>query len=487
MSSYGITSTGFAIKSLEEILNELNLDAQAAFGTDLDISTNSPEGQFIGNIANKFALQWELLLALYSMFNPDSAEGVALDAMCAGNGVIRLPATAALVPVLHYGLSGTVIPAGELIQDTALNNYALQTAITLGINSVGDVSISCPVVTAGALYVVTIGSTSVTYTAQAGDTATVVYTVLKNEINALPTISPVQTAFIDSLSGLLRIQAVDGGFTPFSISVSSNLTIASFGTPGNYQRSVIGAYQPAANTLTIIAQAVSGLTSINNIVGGTAGTNIETDDQLRTRRISLLISKASSSEAVIANSVKAVSGVTYANCVSNRTDSVDAAGRPAHSFEVTVLGGSSPAIAQAIWNAAPPGIQFYGNTSYTIIDSSGNSQVVSFTRPTPIYIWIQVAIVHSTKISLPTNFMAAIQTYIMNWATSNQNVNEDVAYQAINGPVFQCPGVASISSLTIGQSSSMSVPPSSYQAANIAIGIRQLPIFDPSMITVTMS
>lgn len=487
MSDYGVTNQGFAIKSFQVIQNEIQTEFGGMFGTNIDVSVNSPEGQIINNFCLKLANAWEVLLAIYSMFNPNSAEGIALDAVCAGNGISRNAATAAVVPILHYGVSGTVIQSGNLARDTNLNEYSLEADTTISLVSVADASIECPTPTGDEIYTVILNGVSISYTAQDGDIAYVIYTNLRNLINNTPNIDAVIIAFIDTDTGLLRIQAIDGGFTSFVLAVSSNLTINTYGTPGDYKCTKVGSFQPLANSITTIVNAVTGLVSINNITGGNSGTEEETDEQLRARRLIELVAKSGSSDLAIASTLpKIVDDVTYCTCISNRSDNMDTAGRPPHSLEITVEGGDPLLIAQAIWKLAPSGIQFYGNTSQSIVDSNGDTQIIYFTRPTPLYIWLIIVVTHSAKISLPVNAVQAIQTLIMNWATQNVAVNTDILIDVIRGVIYQCLGVATVPTLEIGYSSSASIPPVSYGTTNVSVGLRQLPAFDPSRMDVTV-
>ena len=68
--------------------------------------------------------------------------------------------------------------------------------------------------------------------------------------------------------------------------------------------------------------------------------------------------------------------------------------RPPKSFEIVVVGGDDPAIAQAIYNSKPAGIQSYGNVSEVISDDFGNPYTISFSRPDspPVYVTIAMLV-----------------------------------------------------------------------------------------------
>ena len=485
--SYGVNDTGFAIKSFQVLQSEIQTDFQSMFGNTVDISTNSPEGQIINNFALKLATVWELLLSIVSMMNPDSAEGAALDTLCGANGIIRRGNVAAQVPVCHYGTVSTSIPAGTLVRDSLLNTYALISTIVIGTSVVADAYITCPT-PAEADFSVILNSITITYSASPGDSAYVIYTNLMNLINATPNIDNIIYAFIDISTSLLRIQAIDGGFTPFTLSVAAGLTITKYGTPGNYACTVAGFLQPLANDITTIVNPIVGLTTIDNLVGGEAGSNAETDEQLRVRRLLDITSQSGCSDGAMATALPGlVSGITYCSVTSNKTDSTDTFNRPPHSVEVSVLGGDPTLIAQAIWQIAPAGIATYGNESIVILDSNGDSQTIYFTRPQPVYIWVRMTITHSTKIELPVDAAAAIQTAIMNWSTTNSQVNEDVIVQNLFSPTYSVPGIATVNTLEIGSSVVEATPPAGYAYSNITINARQLPVYEAAHISVTVN
>jgi hypothetical protein len=77
-------------------------------------------------------------------------------------------------------------------------------------------------------------------------------------------------------------------------------------------------------------------------------------------------------------------------------------GRPGNSFEIVVNDDNgeaqNSAIAQAIYNSKPAGIQSYGGITTQITDNFGNPYLISFSRPAQIPIF--VAIVLQTDLSV---------------------------------------------------------------------------------------
>ncbi len=111
-TTYGLSATGFAIKTLAQIQLELQQAFQAAFGAGIDVTGNSVLGQIIGILGGREADLWELSQAVYLSAFPDTAQGVDLSYAVTLTGQQRLQATASTVVAQLTGTPGTLIPAG---------------------------------------------------------------------------------------------------------------------------------------------------------------------------------------------------------------------------------------------------------------------------------------------------------------------------------------------------------------------------------------
>ncbi len=111
-TTYGLSATGFAIKTLAQIQLELQQAFQAAFGAGIDVTGNSVLGQIIGILGGREADLWELAQAVYLSAFPDTAQGVDLSYAVTLTGQQRLQATASTVVAQLTGTPSTLIPAG---------------------------------------------------------------------------------------------------------------------------------------------------------------------------------------------------------------------------------------------------------------------------------------------------------------------------------------------------------------------------------------
>lgn len=77
--SYGVTNEGFRRKSLPQVLSEIEESAKSIFGNDVIQTAQSPLGQLNRMFADIGADFWEIAETIYQSFDPDQAEGIALD------------------------------------------------------------------------------------------------------------------------------------------------------------------------------------------------------------------------------------------------------------------------------------------------------------------------------------------------------------------------------------------------------------------------
>lgn len=181
-----------------------------------------------------------------------------------------------------------------------------------------------------------------------------------------------------------------------------------------------------------------------------------------------------------------IDGVTITGGAS-QTTSVVKGGRPPKSFEAVVSGGTDLAVAEEIWLSKPAGIATFGNVNngngIEIIDSQGFTQVIFFSRPTPIYIWVQVSLSLYTEETFPTNGLQLVQEAILNYGNS-LGIGVDVLIQRVLCQIFTVPGVSG-GTITIAATNNPGDTPS-YATNDIPIGEAEISNWDLSRILVTL-
>jgi uncharacterized phage protein gp47/JayE len=168
---------------------------------------------------------------------------------------------------------------------------------------------------------------------------------------------------------------------------------------------------------------------------------------------------------------------------ASQAQAVFKGGRLAKSFEAVVEGGSDADVANKIWLTKPAGIQTFGNTSFTITDSQGEQQVINFSRPTPIYIWVTVALTLYSEETFPPNGQDLVADSINTYG-NNLGIGVDVLLQRVLAQIFNVPGIAS-GAMQIAATNGPGDSPL-YGTADIPIQENEIAIFDLSRITVTV-
>lgn len=168
---------------------------------------------------------------------------------------------------------------------------------------------------------------------------------------------------------------------------------------------------------------------------------------------------------------------------SNAPTFVIAGGRPPKSFETVVQGGTDAAVALKIWQLKPAGIQTFGNTSVPITDSQGNTQIINFSRATPIYIWVTASITLNPQETFPPNGQQLVSNAILAYGNS-LGIGVDVLIQRVQAAIFTVPGIAS-ANVQIARTLNPNDTPN-YVTTNIPIGQTEVSTWDLSRIVVSV-
>lgn len=90
---------GLQTLTQNEIVDNLTQDFKDIYGEDINVESNSPDGQLINIMAQMLEDQYELLNQVNASFDPDQAIGTVLDQRCAINGIQRKGGTYTYVTI----------------------------------------------------------------------------------------------------------------------------------------------------------------------------------------------------------------------------------------------------------------------------------------------------------------------------------------------------------------------------------------------------
>lgn len=128
-----IDSTGTIITDTSSILLGVQTEYQTAFGADLVLTPDTPQGVLMAAEALARSEVVNNNAAVANQINPNIAGGVFLDAILSLTGMERTPATQTLISgVTVAGVAGTVIPEGSQAQTAAGDLFATLAPVTIG-------------------------------------------------------------------------------------------------------------------------------------------------------------------------------------------------------------------------------------------------------------------------------------------------------------------------------------------------------------------
>lgn len=130
---YALTATGVTVATQAELVAFYTAAFQQIYGANINLGSNTPDGQMMNIVIQQQLDIGDLLLAIYNSFNPDAAFGVTLDQRLAINGVQRQAGTFTVTPVTItctqsvnlYGLDQSAQPV-YTVADNAGNQWQLQ-------------------------------------------------------------------------------------------------------------------------------------------------------------------------------------------------------------------------------------------------------------------------------------------------------------------------------------------------------------------------
>lgn len=435
---YGLTDSGFSIKRLPIIKEEIEANLRNRINQNIDLRAESLFGQFVGLESELATIFWEVLQDIYLSQYPDYATGNSLDYAVSINGVTRIEAVSTSVNAVCYGTDNTILSLGR--EAKARNGDIYRTLTNTTISRLNAVECTVGVNNVGVgVYTIQIGALSYSYTATGADTA---QSILQGLYNAMSSAPLTRVLNEDSL-----IIQVDVGVT---FDVSANLNINEVGTVVFFEAVEKGAKLLPIGELNEIETPVFGWNRVNNLVDGVVGRNRETDEALRIRREQSILITATHTLQAIKSKVRQLDFVSDVFAMENNTETTDVYGTPRQYIWIIVEGGEDLEIATAIYNTVAGGIGTRGNQSITVQDEDGQDYIINFDRPTYIDVNIEIEFVRLEN--FPNNGEDLIKDALV--ARGNQYlINEDLIYSRLYTPINSVQGVQ-VDSLTVNSAMS---------------------------------
>lgn len=135
-----LTATGLSTATRAELVANFTAAMQSIYGADINLDSDTPDGQMMGIFIQAVLDLQDLLVQVYNTFDPDNAIGVILDQRVAINGIQRQAGTFTVTPITVvtsqsvnlYGIDQDVQEVFT-VSDNAGNKWVLQvTALGTG-------------------------------------------------------------------------------------------------------------------------------------------------------------------------------------------------------------------------------------------------------------------------------------------------------------------------------------------------------------------
>lgn len=114
-----LTTAGFVRTRLDERLADLQAAARAIFGADMDLGSDTMDGQHLALFAERIADLDELAEQVWQSFDPAGSAGLSLGRLVQLNGISRSLGAPSTVELTLTGTDGTIIPAGSLVANAS--------------------------------------------------------------------------------------------------------------------------------------------------------------------------------------------------------------------------------------------------------------------------------------------------------------------------------------------------------------------------------
>lgn len=429
-----LTPTGIVIETATEIKDALDATYKGIFGESIGsdpggaIPGASAIGQEIAILVDSKSAASLMLLAIIAAFDPDQAEDVYLDILCALTGTRRKLATYSTVLEACSGVIGTILPPGRVVTVQDVGTRFVSQASTADTNAPS--------------------STLEAVAASWADVTDYTINALVNNGGKIWQCVEPGTSGTPGPTGSGE-QTDGGGVVWYAVGVAGQgVALVTF------QAEETGPLAATQGQLNAIATPVSGWAEAVNAAstdapGNGLGSNLEGNAALRLRRVQQLQAPDGGPADSIRSAILAMTDVVACTVFVNNTDATDGNGLPPHSVDVMILAPSvdDQTLADAVWAAVGAGTATSNAigtpVSKTVVDASGNNQTVKFSRPTPVPIDVQVTVYYDAAAwqvgnvddAVASAAQSAICTFAGSYYLPGINVRVSVLSSAIvDGP-----------------------------------------------------
>ena len=392
MPEFTVSATGLSTPRYPEARARVVQLWKLRFGANAPTASDTTDGLIIDVIALALALAWEGVGQAWANGFFRMADDAGLDSVLDLFAKKRLGATESTASLVWYGTDTTAVDdtAQAEVAETG-SRFENDAGLVVGAGDLVFVVRTDVIDDTAELYRVTIDGTNYDYTSQLGDTAEDIVEGLRALIAAGTDADAFDGGLDADGNGVLVVES-DVAIVVSVGGLLNGLELFN-AVRGAATATATGPLQGLAGTIDTIATPIFGIAGVTNTADAVLGRNRETNAEYRIRHLRSLSARGNATtEAIRGRLLTDVAGITFAHVVDNDTDEIDAAGRPAHSFEAFVIGGADQDIWNSIFGSKPAGIKAWGNTIGSALDSVGDSHEVRFSRPVSLYLHLRITV-----------------------------------------------------------------------------------------------
>lgn len=198
-----------------------------------------------------------------------------------------------------------------------------------------------------------------------------------------------------------------------------------------------------ADTITVQAEPIDGVSAVTNPQPSTGGTDVESDVEYKARLMQGREHPKNESEDGIKTYLESeVNGVIQAKVIPNKTLETDKYGNPPKTTHIYVIGGKDQDVADGIFHILSAPANTVGAVSATVLNLSGDERTINFDRAKPKPVYAKVTIKTDDTFdtdSGATNIISKMKEYV-----DVLKMGDDVLFSKFFEYIWQVTGLKSV-------------------------------------------
>ncbi len=472
------TDNGYETRRFNVIREQLRESLETELGTPINSEPDTVMGTMISVFANQLSIQENDVQALSNNLDIYKAEGVYLDRLVRYIGLTRLAAAPASGVLKVWRDSQDPITSSLLFSTSSGTEFTNINNIRTSLLACTNVILAPETTVENVIYTLSINGAIFTKTSLPEDTEATIVDYFVQEITNFLGIPAVND------NNRIKIDLPDTEVNTMSITTTQNFSLVEVAAYNDIESVEKGLLQVTENTITQKVSNEPSILRVNNPLDSIDGRDLETDEELRKRyEVSFSQGGNSTYDAIVAALLQ-LPNVTGAVIIEN--DTVNQVNDlPAKSYKCIVADGNPTNIADAVWSTKPVGVETIGDITSVVRDVKGNLQNVHWSRPTEVFIFVEVTYSLYDEEIFPSNGETLIKESILNTG-QGFSLDNDVIPNRFIGDIYRTvEGIDSLS-IRVGYSTDVNntLPASGWMTTRIPISQIELPVFTQAKIEV---